>query len=315
MKILFCSDGSSQAEIAVRFGALIAAGYQAEPSILGITEKEGDEDSLLEALRRAQEIIKEHHLDAELITKAGRPVPEIVKRTREGSYDLVVIGAVRKATRHPLWMSVDPLWMSARAYQIIESVEPPVLVVIGDHGALQRILVCTSGGSQANKLVGFAGEIAQHVNAVVDLFHVMPEPPAIYADLIRLQEDPERVLASKSRLGRTLRHQKELLEELGVFGEFRLHHGLVLPELLKELERTGYDLVVSGFSPDEGRLRRYVMGDITREIVNRAELPVLVMRTVPGWITNRFSDFVSHLLRRAKELPMQRTEDRDEHMR
>jgi hypothetical protein len=119
MKILFCSDGSSQAEIAVRFGALIAAGYQAEPSILGITEKEGDEDSLLEALRRAQEIIKEHHLDAELITKAGRPVPEIVKRTREGSYDLVVIGAVRKTTRHPLWMSVDPLWMSARAYQII----------------------------------------------------------------------------------------------------------------------------------------------------------------------------------------------------
>ena len=177
MKILFCSDGSSQAENAVRFGALIAAACQAEPSILGITEKEGDEDSLLEALRRAQEIIKEHHLDAELITKAGRPVSEIVKRTREGSYDLVVIGAVRKTTRHPLWMSVDPLWMSARAYKIIESVEPPVLVVIGDHGALQRILVCTSGGSQANKFVEFAGEIARHVNAVVDLFHVMPEPP------------------------------------------------------------------------------------------------------------------------------------------
>jgi len=300
MKILFCSDGSSQAETAVRFGALIAAGYQAESSILGIAEKEGDEDSLLEALRRAQEILKEHNLDAELITKAGRPVREIIKRTREGNYDLVVIGAVRKTTRHPLWSSADPLWMSARAYKIIESVEPPVLVVIGDRGALRRILVCTSGGSQANKSVEFAGEIAQRVNAVVDLFHVMQELPAMYADLVRLEEDAERVLASKSRLGRTLRHQKELLEEFGVFGEFRLHHGQVIPELLKELGREDYDLVVSGFSPDEDQLRRYLMGDIAREIVNRTELPVLVIRTEPRGITSRFGDFVGNLFRRAK---------------
>ncbi len=36
MKMLFCSDGSNQAENAVRFGALIAAACQAETSILGI---------------------------------------------------------------------------------------------------------------------------------------------------------------------------------------------------------------------------------------------------------------------------------------
>jgi len=303
MKILFCSDGSSQAETAVRFGALIAAAYEAEPTILGITEKEGDEDSLLEALRRAQDILKEHHLNAELITKAGRPVAEIVKRTREGTYDLVVIGAVRKTTRHPLWMSVDPLWMSARAYRIIDSIEPPVLVVIGDHSTLRRILICTAGRSQDNKSVEFAGEIAQHVNAVVDLFHVMPEPPAIYANLIGLEEDAERVLSSKSRLGRTLRHQKELLEKFGVFGEFRLHNGQVIPKMLKDLERMEYDLVVSGFSPGEDKLQRYVMGDITREIVNHAELPILVIRTGPRRIKSRFSDFASRLFRRAKGTP------------
>src|SRR6266700_5083483 len=166
MKILFCSDGSSQAENAVRFGALIAAACQAETSILGIAEKAGDEDPLIEALRRAQDILKEHHLNAELITKAGRPVREIVKHTRESSYDLVVIGAVRKGTR-------GPVWMSARAYKIIESVEPPVLVVIGAPPSPPLILLCSGGTACADQAVEFAGEIARSGNAVVDLFHVM----------------------------------------------------------------------------------------------------------------------------------------------
>ena len=84
----------------MHFGALIAA-CRAETSILGITEKERDEDPLLLSLRRVQNVLKEQHLDAELITKAGRSVEEIVKRTRDRTYDLVVIGAVRKTTRHP----------------------------------------------------------------------------------------------------------------------------------------------------------------------------------------------------------------------
>src|ERR1035438_3670212 len=107
MKILFCSDGSSQAENAVRFGALIAAACQAETSILGIVEKVGHEDNVLQALRRAQGILKEYHLNAELITKAGRPVAEIIKRTQETKYDLVVIGAVRKGARGPLSRSEE----------------------------------------------------------------------------------------------------------------------------------------------------------------------------------------------------------------
>jgi nucleotide-binding universal stress UspA family protein len=271
MKILFCSDGSSQAENAVRFGASIAAACQAEVSILGIVEKAGQEDAVLQALRRAQEILKEYHLNAELITKAGRPVREIIKRTQETQYDLVVVGAVRKGTRRALWMS-------ARAYKLIESVEPPVLVVIGSSMQLRRILVCDGGTHKADAAVQFAGEIARHLNASVDLLHVLAEPPAVYANLVRSEDDVGQILQSSSALGRCLRSQKELLEKMAVPCEVRLRHGLVLDELLEELQRTEYHLVVAGSSPADDRLRRYIMGNVTREIVNRAELPVLVVR-------------------------------------
>ena len=294
MKILFCSDGSNQAENAVRFGALIAAACQAEPSLLGIAEKASEQEPLLQALQREQDIFKGHNLNAELITKAGRPVREIVKRTREESYDLVVIGAVRKGAR-------NAAWVSARAYKIVESVAPPVLVVIGERRALRRILLCTSGRPQADKAFEFAGEVARSVNAVVDLIHVTAEPPAMYANLIELEEDADRLLASNSKLGRTLRHQKELLEQSGVFGEFRLRHGLVVPELLKELQRTDYDLVMVGSSPAEDMLRQYVMGNVTREIIDHAELPVLVVRTEARHVLHRIGKLVARLFRRSGE--------------
>ena len=142
MKMLFCSDGSAAAENAVRFGALIAAGCHAETTILGICEQAGTEDALVQALRRSQELLKQHNLNAELITKDGRPVTEIVKRTRETPYDLVVIGAERRPGR-------TPALRSAKAYQIIEAVAPPVLVVVGERPVLRRVLLCSAGGAQA----------------------------------------------------------------------------------------------------------------------------------------------------------------------
>ena len=296
MKILYCSDGSSQAEKSVRFVAQIAAACRAQPSILGITEKAAGEVALLQALGRAQDIFKEHQLDAEVVAKVGDPAHEIVKRTSETQYDLVVLGAVCK---NPFLRLLDSWRISGQtrqAYRIIESVEPPVLVVFCSRPALRRILLCTRGGPHIDKAIEFAGKLAQCASGVVNLFHVMQEPPALYADLIRLEEDADRILESNSKLGRVLRHQKELLERLGVFGEIRLRHGLLVPELLKELQRGDYDLVVSGSSPAEQKLYKYVMGDVTREIVNRAQLPILVVRTGPKKITHLFKELLPKLM-------------------
>ena len=119
----------------------------------------------------------------------------------------------------------------------------------------------------------------------------------MYVNLIKSEEDATQMLESSSKLGRSLRHQKELLEKLGVPCEVHLQHGLVLDELLHELQRTDYDLVVSGSSPAHDRLRTYIMGNVTREIVNRAELPVLVVRS--GTKSDHgLGGLINHLLHR-----------------
>lgn len=296
MKILICTDGSAQAENAVRFGGLIAEKCEAEATILAITEKPGEEDSVFDSLRRAQQLLKEHGVNAEIITKSGEPIEEIVKRADETSYDLVVIGAVRKGTR-------GPFLMSAKAYKIIKAVAPPVLAVIGNRESIKRILVCSGGEKYIDRAVEFSGTLAKAAGASVTLFHVMAEPPAVYTDLIKMEEDVNLLLHSSSGLGQNLRREKEALQAMGVTAEVRLRHGLVISEVFKEIRRGDYDLVVTGSSPEGGNLRSYIMGNITREIVNRAECPVLVVRggDEPLGLTRSLRGFFSHAFGHSKQ--------------
>src|SRR6185369_17495215 len=111
---------------------------------------------------------------------------------------------------------------------------PPVLVAIGPCNRLRRILVCTGGKRYIDDAVQLAGEIAKCVSGMITLLHVMAEPPAIFADLVRLEEDVDRLLASNSELGRNLRGQKESLEKLGLNVTIRIRHGLALDQIFTE---------------------------------------------------------------------------------
>lgn len=274
MKLLICSDGSEQAERAVRLGALIAVACQAEVTLFGIIETPSRSDAILESLKRGQALLTEKKIQAELTTRAGDPVAEIVRRTQEQAYDLVVIGAVRKESQ-------GLFWMSSKSYKIIKEIRPPVLSVAGQIARIKRMLICSGGGRYIDPSLPLTGQIARGMGATVTLLHVMPKPPAIYGGLRRLEQTPDALLASQSELGLSLRRQQQSLMQMGVTAEVRLRHGLVLDEILHEFDRGDYDLVVTGSAPSRS-LRTYVLGDISREIVNRANCAVLVARGQAG---------------------------------
>ncbi|MDB6112545.1 MAG: UspA domain protein [Pedosphaera sp.] len=271
MKILICSDGSEPADRAIRLGAVIAAACQAEVTLLGITETLGDSEPLLNALRRGQQLLMDKKVPVELVTKFGQPVEEIIHRTEEIHYDLVIIGAARKETR-------GLFWRSSKTYKIIKRIHPPVLAVTGNITTIKRILVCTGGKKYIENAVTLTGQIARGMGATVTLFHVMAEPPALYSRLYHQDVDVEAVLSSRSELGRNLRAQKASLESLGVPTEVKFRQGLVLPEIFEEIRAGDYDLVVTGASLSRGTFHTYMLGDVTREIVNRTDCAVLVVR-------------------------------------
>jgi nucleotide-binding universal stress UspA family protein len=274
MKILICSDGSDPAETAIQLGGSLAEPLKAQVALLGIAETAGDEQSLREALEKQAGSLHGRGMPLDIIVQSGEPVHQILDETSRSKYDLVVIG-----TR---WTGpVGDYWRSKKTYEVIKSVQPPVLVAIGESKQLKRFLVCTGGKEFIEQAVQFTGKLAAAVRASITLLHVMAEPPALYADLVRLEEDVGQLLDSKSELGTNLRRQKRELELLGVPGEVRLRHGIVIEQVFEEAREGDYDLIVTGTSQARGLLRHYIMGDLTRSILNQANVPVLVARAGP----------------------------------
>src|SRR6202163_595916 len=271
MKILICSDGKPAADNATRIGGLLAGPSRAEATLLGIAEKPSDERPLRDALEAQAQSLRADSVAPEIVVRAGEPVRQILNQTSTTTYDLVIIGS-RHTGRTGLY------WRSEKTYEVIKAIPPPVLVAIGECNRLKRFLVCTGGKEFIEEAVQLTGKVAAAVGASVTLLHVMAEPPAIYADLVRLEEDVDQLLRSGSELGRNLLAQKESLERLGVATEVRVRHGLVLSQVFAEIGERKHDLIVTGSSPTRGPLGHYIMGDLTRSIVNRANVPVLVAR-------------------------------------
>ena len=272
MKILVCSDGSERARKALASAAIIANATKAETTIFGITEIEQDEPRLLEALREESRIFREPDVKLEIVTEFGDPVAQIIRRTEETAYDLVVIGAERRGAQ-------GFFLPSTKAYSITEAIAPPVLVVPVSRPDIKRILICTGGGTYIDNAVRFTSKIAQDLSAEITLLNVTPQPAAMHGTLFRRQEDVEALLNSNSALARNLRTEKEIIERAGVPAVVKIRHGIVIHEILAEVERSEYDLVVTGSWPVRDAWRNYAVGNVTREIVNRTDRPVLVIRS------------------------------------
>jgi nucleotide-binding universal stress UspA family protein len=298
MKILVCSDGSERSRRALASAAVIAAATKAETTILGITEIEQGEGGLLETSREQATAFQEKEPKLQIVTKSGDIVAEIIRETRESIYDLVVIGAERRG-REEFFLP------STKAYSIAEAISPPVLVVPRSRPNLKRILICSGGGPYIDNAVRFTSKMAKDLSADVTLLNVIPEPPAMHATLFRRQDDVEALLNSDSALARNLRTERGIVEQAGVPVIVRIRHGIVIDQILAELERIDYDLVVAGSWPVRDPWRNYIIGNVTRDIVNRTNRPVLVIRSdkEPASLAARLRSVIIKLAGKPDYLP------------
>ena len=271
MRILICSDGTDPADKQARLGGLFAGPCRAETTLLGIVEEPQDEQPLRAALDSEAKILAKFGIVPEIVVRAGEPIRQILEQTSAAQYDFVIIGSRRKTTS-------GAHWRSAKTYEVIKAIPQPVLVATGASETLKSFVVCTGGKRFIEDAVNLTGKVAAACGASVTLLHVMAEPPAIYADLVRMEEDVDRLLQSGSELGQNLLAQKKSLEDMGVAATVRIRHGLVLDQVFAEVSEHGHDLIVTGSSQTRGPLQHYIMGDLTRGIVNRSNVPVLVAR-------------------------------------
>ena len=268
MKTLICIREFPFAEATVRFGGLVAAHLHSDLVLITVMGEHDSRRAAEARLRRGEQLL-EVPIEKRKVCK-GDPAAEILGEARGGGYELVVLGAQDGVTLLNSLLGTVTTKVAARA-------QACVLIVNGQRQSLDRILIATSG--QLDKdVVKVGARVAQHAGAEVTLLHVTSPVPFMYTGLEAMEERLAELLQSDTPLAEHLRESARYLAEQGVQAKLKLRRGEVIDQILREAREGDYDLLVIGPGPPPVSMHRFLMTEVTPELVERAPTPVLIVR-------------------------------------
>lgn len=140
------------------------------------------------------------------------------------------------------------------------------------------------GSETSKKAVDFAVRLLERSGCRVNLLAVVEEPAyaAFWSDGMVAPEvvlpPPEELRRElEKRAGEMLEETSKPLREAGLETEARVRFGSAAPEILREAEEGGYDLVIMG-SHGRGVLGGFLLGSVSNRVVHHARCPVLIVR-------------------------------------
>jgi nucleotide-binding universal stress UspA family protein len=268
MKILICVVESPRAEAAVWQGGELARVTDGSITLLRVAQP-GEDPPEEDPLTIARGMLSD--LPVETRTRQGSPNKQILAEIEEGTYDLVVVGAKRPpGTTQRLLGSV--------ALHVARHSPVSVWIARGTEVDIDSILACTGGREVALPLVKVSARLAKATGACVTLFHVVTPFPSMYTGLGQLEETLPELLKTDTPLARHLREGAEILAERQIEAQLEIQYGVVADEIIRQAHEGDYDLVIMGLPSSARRLTEWLMGDVTRSVVEQVPCSVLALR-------------------------------------
>jgi nucleotide-binding universal stress UspA family protein len=269
MKTLISIRQLPYSEPTISFGGIVA-GLEHSPITLMTVIGHEDERSAAEAeLRKAQALLEDMIVSTKV--RMGRAYDQIVNESREGSYDIVVVGS---RDIHGL---LDGLFGTVTG-KVADHLSTPVLVVKNGHTEINKILISVGGQKMNEGIVRTGARLAKGSGADVTLLYVTDPVPTMYTGLGAMDESLETFLETDTPIANYLRWGSHYLADEGVAAELEIVQGVASDEILREARQGDYDLLVIGARAHMGRLERILVDAVTPHVVEKAPCPVLVVR-------------------------------------
>ena len=250
----------------------MAKALAADTVLLGMVKSERKGEQLRALLDKVAQRLAELGLSVQARLEVGNAEQIVMTELGQTAYDLVAVGALGgQRARHTLLDSVG--------MRIIERATGSVLVIKGDRSGLSRALICSSGTQHSRLPVRIGSAVACGARARATLLHVMDPMPIMYAGLEEMEETLPEFLQTDTEQARQLRWAVGVLEAECEDVELKLRQGMAADEILDEARTGDYDLIVLGSSRAASGIVRVLLGDVTQTVVNRAQRPVLVVRS------------------------------------
>lgn len=203
----------------------------------------------------------------------------VIGETRKHDYDLVIIYSQDQP-------ALGDVLIGTVADRVIKAANTSVLIVNHPRGEIKRLLVSTGGHELSEQTVNTGIAIAEKIQAMVILLHVVASVPSMYAGLDQIDESLEEVLHTDTPLARHLKNKAAEMRQKGIDAQIELRHGLPSEEIVRATFRDKADLLVVGYSEDT-RFYRIFRDHLSLHIVDRAACPVLVVNRKVAWDIDR----------------------------
>ena len=277
MHFLIATGGAKHSQIAVELGGQLAKQLQSELTLLTVIkqdkQKAAGEQILSEAVSTIETAVSATHLISTKI-RVGQSAEQIVAEAQSHPYDLIILG---ESSQHDLLSRL----VGPTAKRVVEQATCPVLIAKGDPCPIHNILLCDSGLRHPAVLTRLREQMPAllHDTAVsVTVLHVMSQisaGPGVAGQ--QLRADATELIAKQSPEGQLLIEDVDDLAEEGISVKPKIRHGLVVDEIVAEVEAGEHDLVVIG-AHQNGGWQRFLLDDLANQIILKSNKPILILQ-------------------------------------
>lgn len=277
-ELLVATNGFKGTWAAIEYGAWLAELMQARITLLGVSEspKPGamdDHPPLENIFAKAIALFQTKGVEYSLEIRNGQAEQVIPERANQSHFLTVVSPLGRSRLRH---------WLTGRSFRgLMEEIKGPILYVPSVRLPLQRLLISAGGLGYEVDAENLALQVATLSRADVTILHVIPPSGLDYPTTRDMRQHAGDLQDTDTVLGRSLRKGLEIAEAAGLNAKLTTRQGHVVEEILAEVKKGNYDLVCMGSRYSAHALRQLYTPNVTAEVAEGANCPLLTVRHLP----------------------------------
>lgn len=277
-ELLIATNGFKGTWFAIEYGAWLADSLKLKITLLGVTEIPNpaaidDHHPLENVFERAVSLFAEKGLAYSLEVRNGDAEHVIPAKANSGSFITVVSPLGRTKMRRMLvGRTIRPL---------MERIREPIVYVPEVRFPLRKVLISAGGLGYEAAAENLALQIAAVNQAEVTILHVVPPTDLDYPTTRGVRGHVTDLAATNTLPGRSLRHALEMAQEAGLTARVIGRQGIVVEEIVNEVQEGEYDLVCMGSSFSANTLRQYYAPNVTAEVADVVRCPLLIARYRP----------------------------------
>ena len=264
VNILLCTDGS----ITSIQTAMLVSEFKFHPDtrivVLGVSGNNDDVEKIITSMTQIEVYLSSKNVVSRKI-RHGSAIEEIFNEALENKYDLVAVGgggAQLGLLRPQVGTTTKKLARKLHTHFLIGRNIPE---------KIGKILFCVGGAAPVSETIRLGGEWTSRINAQFGLLHVIPT-----------SKDNTSIGAEISKQGdRIISQSLQELFDAGIKSKItsRIKRGLVVDNVLEEIKKGGYQLLVVGahYQPGQDRWQGTLLDDITDQLLNLSACSMLII--------------------------------------